>query len=94
MSFTVVCTDRGQHKPVVFTTVELLDDGRRYMSHLEKHVGVPGEENNAGHSGDVYEFVCPRCRRSPQFRRDVWWALVDKILESDVTQFDLSQLRA
>ena len=93
----VECTDRGQHKRTRLATVDLLEDGRRHMKMTTprgpiRSWGPPGSVNDAGHSRDLYEFICPRCRRSPQLQPDRWWAIVDVTFAAGAPRLDLSNL--
>jgi hypothetical protein len=91
--FAVICTDRGQHEPVRIATVRADADGGRSMTDM-------GHEDSKGvfkawwtyYDNGTYEFRCPECTRTPQFRRDLWWALVEQTLADGLQRLDLSRL--
>jgi hypothetical protein len=92
--FTVICTDRGQHAWVRITTVTLdeREDGQSW--HMTFGPGKGDTETDwwTYFENGTYEFRCPRCTRTPQIRRDLWWAIVEQTFTARLPTLDLSRL--
>ncbi|NHC44627.1 hypothetical protein [Motilibacter aurantiacus] len=93
----VVCTDRGQHKRMLLTTARRELDGSHGMNNALRWFAPPdsaGELEGAGRtwSRSSYEFICPRCRRSPRIEGSKWWNLVDELDRVGQYELDLSLL--
>ena len=90
----VVCTDRGQHKPVLLTTARRHLDGTRGMSYALKYFAPPMSNAlpNSLIGRESYVFRCPRCPRTPSIRADRWWDLIDALVRADGDRMDISLL--
>lgn len=90
----VVCTDRGQHKPVLLTNVRRHLDGTRGMSRALEWFAPPMADA-AEHSmigRESYVFRCPCCPRTPTIKAARWWDLLDALVRADGQRLDISLL--
>jgi hypothetical protein len=90
----IVCTDRGQHEPVLLTTARRELDGTRGMNHALNFFAPPDVEatERSGSALGAYVFRCPKCPRTPQIKADRWWQLLDEPVRADADRLDISLL--
>ena len=91
----VICTDRGQHKPILLTTARRELDGSRGMNHALRYFAPPMGNKARPESltgRESYTFLCPLCPRTPQVRADRWWRYLDDVVRAGLDRFDISLL--
>jgi hypothetical protein len=90
----VVCTDRGQHEPVLLTTARRHLDGTRGMNYALEYFAPPMSDayERSGVGRGSYVFRCPRCPRTPTIKADRWWDLLDALVRADGQRMDVSLL--
>lgn len=88
----VICTDRGQHAPVLLTTARGEMDGGRGMNHAWRYFAPPARDAapESGQGRESYIFRCPQCDRTPQIKADRWWAAVEAVVLADLDELDVS----
>lgn len=92
---SVICTDRGQHEPILLTTARRELDGSIGMSHALRMFAPPMGPSAKPRSMtglESYVFRCPRCTRTPQIKSTRWWNYVDAAVRADLDAVDISLL--
>lgn len=89
----VVCSDRGQHEPVLLTTARRELDGSHGMNNALRYFAPPSRDEEFPElSRESYKFRCPRCPRTPKINSDRWWNIVDECGRQELPTLDLSLL--
>lgn len=88
----IVCTDRGQHDPVVITYAIRDANGWHHLTDEGSHanpngVAAPGALSRASHT-----FICSECPRRPRIKPQRFWDETDQRVRVGFDQFDISGL--